>query len=113
MQENRETESNRYFPIIGRLPPFKNLLGGSTTEYERTEIIIFIRPTVLTDPNEAGQLSHDTVETIEETEAVQDYLKTNTTGDIYLEGSRFEENKSLIPLRLPEIQALSSRLFKL
>lgn len=101
LQENTETEGNSYFPIIGRFPVIKELLGGSTEDYERTEIIIFIRPTVLKNPAEAGQLATEYLENIEETEEVKAYLETNSTEDTYLEGSRFEEKKPLIRFNWP------------
>ncbi|MFO8027964.1 MAG: secretin N-terminal domain-containing protein [Opitutales bacterium] len=93
LQENTVSDSNSYFPLIGRLPGIKKLLGGSTQDFERTEVIIFIRPSVLTNPEAAEELSRRTVEEIGETEAVENYLKNNTSGDIYLEGSKFEKDK--------------------
>ena len=45
LQENTNSDSNNYFPIFGRLPIIRSILGKSTDDYERTEIIIFIRPT--------------------------------------------------------------------
>lgn len=101
LQENTESDSNSYFPLIGRLPIIKNVLGGSTNDYERTEIIIFIRPTILTNPEAAENLARDTVERLEEREAVEKYLENNSTGDTYLEGSRFEKDKPLFRLNWP------------
>ncbi|MGB0743649.1 MAG: secretin N-terminal domain-containing protein [Opitutales bacterium] len=95
LQENTGTEGNSYFPLIGRLPLVRNLLGGSTNDYERTEIIIFIRPTVLTDPEAAEMVSRRTVSEIQESDAVSSYLENNSTGSTYLEGSRFEENTAV------------------
>lgn len=93
LQENTGTEGNSYFPLIGRLPIVKNILGGSSEDYERSEIIIFIRPTVLINPTEADRLANEYIEAIEESDTVKDYLKNNTPGDAYLEGSKFEEDK--------------------
>ena len=50
LQENTNTDSNNYMPLVGRLPIVRNILGGTTDDFERTEVIIFIRPTVLQNP---------------------------------------------------------------
>lgn len=102
LQENTGSEGNSYFPLIGRLPVIREVLGGKTTDFERTEVIIFIRPTVLTNPEAAEQLSRETVKGIQETDAVNDYLENNTTGDTYLEGSKFEEDKPFIRFDWPK-----------
>jgi general secretion pathway protein D len=101
LQENSETEGNNYFPLIGRLPIVKEIFGGSNNDYDRSEIIIFIRPTILTNPSEAGRLANEYIESIEETDVLKKYLENNTTGDTYLEGSKFEEDKPPFRLRWP------------
>jgi general secretion pathway protein D len=87
LQENKKDISNTYFPFVGRLPIFKQVLSGKSETYTRTELIIFIRPTVLKTPEETKELSKNAIELLEESEAVNNYLKTNTTGDTYMEGS--------------------------
>jgi general secretion pathway protein D len=101
LQENTEIESNSYFPLIGRLPILRDILGGSTEDYVRSEIVIFIRPTVIKNPTEADRLANEYLDIIEESEEVREYLETNTTGDTYLEGSKFEKDKPLIRLNKP------------
>lgn len=93
LQENKGTDSNNYFPLIGRLPLVKNIFGGSTEDYDRTEIIIFIRPTVLQDPDKADAVSSIYIEGAAETEVIKEYIETSTTGDIYLDGSKFEDEE--------------------
>lgn len=93
LQENTGSDSNDYFPIIGRLPGIRNLLGASTDDYDRTEIIIFIRPTVLQNTDVAYEVSEKYIEAAAETEVIKDYIKTNSTGDTYLKGSKFEEKE--------------------
>lgn len=93
LQENTNTDSNNYMPLFGRLPIIRNILGGSTDDYERTEIVIFIRPTVLQDPDEAEDLSSQYIENASEKEVIQKYLEKNSTSDLYLEGSKFKENE--------------------
>ena len=94
LQENTNTDSNNYFPIFGRLPIIRSILGASTDDYERTEIIIFIRPTVLHRPEEAEVLAEAYIENASEKEVIKKYLEEDTTGDIYLEGSKFEEKEA-------------------
>ena len=94
LQENTNTDSNNYFPIFGRLPIIRSILGASTDDYERTEIIIFIRPTVLHRPEEAEILAEAYIENASEEEVIKTYLEEDTTGDIYLEGSKFEEKEA-------------------
>ena len=90
LQENTGSDSNDYFPVIGRLPLIRNIFGGSTEDYDRTEIIIFIRPTVLQNTDVAFDVSKGYIEAASETEVIKEYIDTNSTNDIYLGGSKFE-----------------------
>ena len=91
LQENTGSDSNDYFPVIGRLPLIRNIFGGSAEDYDRTEIIIFIRPTVLQNTDVAFDVSKGYIEAASETEVIKEYIDTNSTNDIYLEGSKFED----------------------
>lgn len=91
LQENTGSDSNDYFPVIGRLPLIRNIFGGSTEDYDRTEIIIFIRPTVLQNTDVAFDVSKGYIEAASETKVIQEYIDTNSTSDIYLKGSKFED----------------------
>ncbi len=93
LQENKKDTSNTYFPLVGRLPVFKQLLSGKSESYTRTELIIFIRPTILKTPEESNELSERAIELLEESEAVSKYLETNTLGDTYMEGSGLIKKK--------------------
>jgi len=93
LQENTKTDSNNYFPIIGRMPGIRNIFGGSTQDYERTEIIIFIRPTVLQNPGQADVLSAKYIENASEKTIIKTYIENDTTGNLYLEGSKFEKEE--------------------
>ena len=66
-------------------------------DYTRTELIIFIRPTILKNPGEASAISKKAIDLLEESEAVKEYLETGTTGDTYMEGSGFEDAKPKKP----------------
>lgn len=93
LQENKKDVSNKYFPFIGRLPIFKEFLSNESVDYTRTELIIFIRPTILKNPSEASEMSQKAIDMLEESEAVKDYLESGTTGDTYMDGSGFEDEK--------------------
>jgi general secretion pathway protein D len=93
LQQNSLTNGNSYVPGFRRIPFIGGLLGADTKEYDRTELIIFIRPKVLPNPAEAQNLSNAYIEKAEEKEAVINYLKNNTSGDLYMEGSIFEKEE--------------------
>ncbi|MFL2832376.1 MAG: secretin N-terminal domain-containing protein [Coraliomargaritaceae bacterium] len=93
LQENRKNLRTTYFPLIGRIPFIGDALSGDTVEYDRTELIIFVRPTILRTPGEANQMSLDKIEVIQGGDAVTEFLKTGTTGNIYMDGSHLEEEK--------------------
>jgi general secretion pathway protein D len=100
LQENRRNESNSYFPVLGKLPVVKKVFGGDSTDYTRTELIIFVRPTMLSKPGDAQNMSREKLDAIEGGSEVDEYLDTGTTGRIYMEGSKFEEKPE--PKEKPE-----------
>jgi general secretion pathway protein D len=89
LQENRKNESYSYFPILGKLPLINKFFGGDSTEYTKTELVIFIRPTIIKTPNEANEISEQQINAIEGGDAVKKYLETGTTGNTYIEDSKF------------------------
>lgn len=93
LQENTKDNTITYFPLIGRLPLIGKALSGRNTEYVRTELIIFVRPTILRTPNEANQMSLEKIGVIQGGDAVLEFLETGTAGDIYMDGSRLDEKE--------------------
>jgi general secretion pathway protein D len=93
LQENRKDTTTTYFPLIGRLPFIGDALSGENTEYVRTELIIFVRPTILRTPGEANQMSLDKIGVIQGGDAVLEFLETSTAGDIYMDGSQLEDKE--------------------
>ena len=87
LQENEKNTTHTYFPLIGKLPGLKQLLSGESISYNRKELIIFVRPTILKTPDEADVMSDHLLDVLEEGEAVRNYLKNGTTGNIYMDGS--------------------------
>ena len=99
LQQNEISDSGSYFPLIGRLPLLKNILSGTTKSYNRTELVIFIRPTIIRNPSQSSELTKDIIENYEEGETIEGYLEDGTIREIYMKGSRLSPKKkeSLIP----------------
>jgi general secretion pathway protein D len=93
LQENRRTENNSYFPLLKVIPGLNKFLGGESASYVRTELVIFIRPTIIKTPEDSQALSEEKIEAIEEGKAVKKYIETDTLGRLYMEGSKFEEEE--------------------
>ncbi len=99
LQQNEISDSGSFFPLIGRLPLLKNILSGTTKSYNRTELVIFIRPTIIRNPSQSSDLTKDIIENYEEGETIEGYLEDGTIREIYMKGSRLSPKKkeSLIP----------------
>jgi general secretion pathway protein D len=93
LQENRKNQTTTHFPLIGRIPFIGDFLSGDNVEYVRTELIIFVRPTILKTPDDANQMSLDKIEVIQGGDAVTEFLETGTAGNIYMDGSHLDEEK--------------------
>ena len=88
LQQNEISDTSSFFPFIGRLPIIKKVLSGTTKSYNRTELIIFIRPTIIRNPEQSKKLSVDILESYEEGSTIEGYLEDGTIRDIYMKGSR-------------------------
>lgn len=97
LQQNKVDNSGTYFPLIGRLPIIKNILSGTSKNYDRTELIIFIRPTIVRNPSEANDITTNILDNYEEGEIIENYLETGTIRDIYMKGSRLSPKKKETP----------------
>ena len=93
LQQNKVDDSGSYFPLIGRLPILKNILSGNSKSYDRTELIIFIRPTIVRNPDQAENISTEILENYEEGETIENYLESGTIRDVYMKGSRLSPKK--------------------
>lgn len=94
LQENQKNQSNAYFPLLGSLPILKSIFGGSSEDYIRRDLVIFIRPTVLMTPDEAPILTDAVLDKVKGGEIVKDYIKNGTTGNAYQEGSHHSEDEA-------------------
>ncbi len=97
LQENQRSDSNAYFPLFGRLPLLKNVLGGKSNEFTRRDLVIFIRPTVINSPESAKAMTDKKLEIIESSGEVKNYVETGESGRLYMEGSKFENKKDGTP----------------
>ena len=93
LQQNELNDTATYFPLIGRLPILNQLLSSKSKKFNRTELIIFIRPTIVRNPQQSKQLSEDILDNYEEGETIENYLETGTIRDIYMKGSRLSPKK--------------------
>lgn len=90
LQENRRNLTDSRWPIVGRIPVVGRVFGGEREEFQRTELIIFLRPTILPNPAAASSVTRDRLDLSSERQIIQDFLDSGTLGDSYLEGSRIE-----------------------
>ncbi len=90
MQQNSSINSNSYFPLLGSVPGLKKLFTGASDKFEKTEVIIFVRPKVLANPDETDRISREYLETAFEKTAIEQYLETDSTSNLYLEGSKID-----------------------
>jgi len=87
LQENRQKVGNGTLEGLGDLPLIGGLFSSKRREYTRTELIIFIQPTILTNPSDAAQDTTEQINAAMETYAVRKYLETSDMGSIYVEES--------------------------
>ncbi len=90
LQQNLRINTNSYFPLLGYVPVLKKFFTAASDQFEKTEVIIFVRPTVLANPAESDRISREYLETALEKTAIEQYLETDSTGNLYLEGSEIE-----------------------
>ena len=87
LQENRQKVGNGSLEGLGDLPFIGGLFGSKRREYTRTELIIFIQPTILTNPSDVAQDTTEKIDAAMETYALRKYLETSEMGTIYVEES--------------------------
>jgi general secretion pathway protein D len=93
LQQNKADNSKSVFPLIGRLPGLKHLFSNTNKEYNRTELIIFIRPTIILNQQQSTDLTQDIIENYEEGDTIEGYLEDGTIREIYMKGSRLSPKK--------------------
>ncbi len=91
LQENRQLKGNTELAGFRRIPIIGALFGGKTEVFERTELIIFIKPTILTNPSDASQMSEKQINQAIEEKTLKKFFDSGTTGNSYLEDSFIPE----------------------
>jgi general secretion pathway protein D len=51
--------TDKHVPFLGRIPVVGNLFGNTSTDKQRTELIVLITPRVITNSDEARQITED------------------------------------------------------
>jgi general secretion pathway protein D len=82
--QNNETESIAKVPLLGDIPFIGKAFQSSVTSTEKTNLMIFIRPAIMRDQEDALQLTNSKYNFIREQQILSD---ANTTPD--LQESRF------------------------
>ena len=91
LQENRQKLGDGSLEGLGDLPLIGGWFGSKRREYTRTELIIFIQPTILTNPSDAAQDTTEQIDAAMETYALRKYLETSDMDTIYVEESLIPE----------------------
>ncbi|MEX0323404.1 MAG: secretin N-terminal domain-containing protein [Puniceicoccaceae bacterium] len=71
-----DTES--HMAILGDIPLLGNLFKRNSEELTRTELLIFIRPTIIRTTDEANADANQLIDVLEGSEDIRDYLDTGT-----------------------------------
>ncbi|NDV62501.1 hypothetical protein G0Q06_08570 [Puniceicoccales bacterium CK1056] len=78
LQSLTSRETNSRMAILGKLPLLGDLFSRTQTESERTELLIFIRPTIIRNAEDADEDANRLIDGIEGHKEVRDYLKEGT-----------------------------------
>ncbi|MDP0501635.1 MAG: secretin N-terminal domain-containing protein [Verrucomicrobiota bacterium JB022] len=78
LQRNDTAETESSNPILGKIPLLNKLFNRTTKSNTRTELLIFIRPTILRTPGEISEDAGVMLDRMEKGAQVRDYLETGT-----------------------------------
>lgn len=78
LQSLTSRENETRMAILGKLPVLGDLFSRTTLESERTELLIFIRPTIIRTADDADRDANELIDIIESTNEVRDYLNEGT-----------------------------------
>ena len=94
LQEFIETKSKGRLAFLGRLPLVGSLFGSSSTELTKRELLIFIRPTIITNTRDAHQDALENISKLQDKESLEEYLESGVMmGKKELKKKRREEAK--------------------
>jgi len=78
LQELTTTESESRMAILGKIPLLGDLFSRTTTDSNRTELLIFIRPTIIRSAEEADEDANKLIDVLEGTREIRGYLEDGT-----------------------------------
>jgi len=80
MQRGKETAAENKMAVLGEIPLLGNLFRRNTVEYEKRELLVFIRPKVIRDSNDANS----------DAEELLDVHPIEGKMSSYLDGDKFD-----------------------
>ena len=78
LQSLENSDTGGRMAILGKIPIIGNLFTSKDTFYKRSEILIFIRPTIIRNTVEADRDANKLINQIEGTENIRSYLENGT-----------------------------------
>lgn len=78
LQEYTTRESRSRMAILGRIPVVGELFSRQVDESERTELLIFIRPTIIRSAEDADKDANELIDVLEGTREIKNYLEDGT-----------------------------------
>lgn len=80
LQEHRKSDNKGKFPIIGHIPIVGDLVNPTSNEITRRDLLIFIRPTVMTTTAKANDVARERMEKVNDEGRVQNLIDSGTFG---------------------------------
>ncbi len=71
-------ENENRMAILGKLPVLGNLFTRNSESYNRNELLIFLRPSIIRDSADATRDANELIDVLEGSEKLRDYLKEGT-----------------------------------
>jgi general secretion pathway protein D len=85
--------------FFGKIPIIGDLFTSEDTAYKKTEILIFIRPTIIRTTEDADRDANQLIDQIEGTEDIRDYLDNGSFRDAIKPAEKKSEEDRTIPRR--------------
>lgn len=78
LQELTSTTNKSRMAILGKIPMLGDLFSRTSTSMDRTELLIFIRPTIIRTAEDADTDARQLIDKVEGTKEIRDYLNEGT-----------------------------------
>ena len=72
------SETKNRMAILGKLPVLGDLFSRNTDSYNRNELLIFLRPSIIRDSDDADRDANELIDVLEGSEKLRDYLNEGT-----------------------------------